>query len=559
MSASFKTSAAGDLPSEQINSANTSPGIDDNNALPQEGLLAIIMDVCKLHVNDALHDLQRPAEPARTSTFGTMPIWDRKMSYLELDSSEEEDKVQGASAPQSSNIDAEDWEKMRPFPLQPRKRSKSKEHDDQWTTEKEQTKAHLTEIIRGHISRHMYLIRLCRALMLYGAPTHRLEEESRYMSTSAQAIGVNAQFLYAPNCMLISFLDMATQTTKMTMVTSSQGIDLGRMRCVHEIYLDVLHGIITFDEGTGRLEEVMSRERRYCDSLCVLMYGCACACVAPFGFLGRWVDLPIAFVLGCILGLMQLYFARNRLFSNVLEIVASIVISFLARAFGSIRGGGLFCFSALAQAGIALILPGYMILCASLELQTRHLIAGATRMMYAIIYTLFLGYGITIGSVLYGALDRDATSETTCSAPLPKKWNLLFVSFFTICVAIINQARWTQMPAMLLISVSGYAVNWRAGYYFKGASTVSNTLGAMAIGAQWTLLAGIKSADWIVSEEVGESAVEDLSASTDIAMSVTTQVIQVAISISVGLSISALLVNLPLDYWRKRKAGISAF
>lgn len=41
-----------------------------------------------------------------------------------------------------------------------------------------------------------------------------------------------------------------------------------------------------------------------------------------------------------------------------------------------------------------------MILCASLELQTRHLIAGATRMMYAIIYTLFLGYGITIGSVL---------------------------------------------------------------------------------------------------------------------------------------------------------------
>lgn len=57
----------------------------------------------------------------------------------------------------------------------------------------------------------------------------------------------------------------------MTMVTVPQGIDLGRMRCVHEIYLNVLHGIITFDEGSGRLEEVMSREKRYCDSLCVLM------------------------------------------------------------------------------------------------------------------------------------------------------------------------------------------------------------------------------------------------------------------------------------------------
>lgn len=57
----------------------------------------------------------------------------------------------------------------------------------------------------------------------------------------------------------------------MTMVTSSQGIDLGRMRSVHGIYLDVLHGTITFDEGTSRLEEVMSRKRRYCDPLCVLM------------------------------------------------------------------------------------------------------------------------------------------------------------------------------------------------------------------------------------------------------------------------------------------------
>lgn len=38
------------------------------------------------------------------------------------------------------------------------------------------------------------------------------------------------------------------------------------------------------------------------------------------------------------------------------------------------------------------------------------------------------------------------------------------------------------MPAMLLISISGYAVNWHAGNFFRGASTVSNTLGAMSIG-----------------------------------------------------------------------------
>lgn len=170
-----ETPAAGSSPSQPNDPSAVSPENEVKDALPQEGLLAIIMDVCKLHVNDALHDIQRPPEPVRSSTFGTIPVWERKTSYLELDS-DEEDEVPVASVPSSSNTDASDWEKMRPRSLQGRPRGKSKQHDDQWITEKEQTKTHLTEIIRSHISRHMYLIRLCRALMLYGAPTHRLEE-----------------------------------------------------------------------------------------------------------------------------------------------------------------------------------------------------------------------------------------------------------------------------------------------------------------------------------------------------------------------------------------------
>jgi uncharacterized membrane protein YjjP (DUF1212 family) len=38
-----------------------------------------------------------------------------------------------------------------------------------------------------------------------------------------------------------------------------------------------------------------------------------------------------------------------------------VAVSFLARAFGSINGGTLFCFSALAQGGIVMLLPGYLV------------------------------------------------------------------------------------------------------------------------------------------------------------------------------------------------------
>lgn len=169
------------LPPQQANPLACSPDNNGVDAASQEGLLGIIMDVCKLHVNDAIHDIQRPADPARRSTFGTIPIRERQPSYLDLDS-EAEDEFSETLASQCSNTGAGDEEKMRPLPLQTRQLiqtrqlRRSEEINDQWSNEKEQAKIHLTEIIRSHVSRHIYLIRLFRALMLYGAPTHRLQE-----------------------------------------------------------------------------------------------------------------------------------------------------------------------------------------------------------------------------------------------------------------------------------------------------------------------------------------------------------------------------------------------
>ncbi|KAG8408179.1 hypothetical protein J3459_018141 [Metarhizium acridum] len=92
------------------------------------------------------------------------------------------------------------------------------------------------------------------------------------------------------------------------------------------------------------------------------------------------------------------------MYNNVFEVTATIVVSFLARAFGSINEGNLFCFSALAQSGIVMLLPGYSVLCSALELQSRAIVPGSIRIVYAIIYSLLLGFGITVGAVLYGPL-----------------------------------------------------------------------------------------------------------------------------------------------------------
>ncbi|KAM0263568.1 hypothetical protein ACHAQJ_001188 [Trichoderma viride] len=343
-------------------------------------------------------------------------------------------------------------------------------------------KIRITVHIAGIMARHRYLLKLCRALMMYGAPTHRLEE---YMTMSSRVLEIEGQFLYIPSCMIISFDDSSTHTAEVKVVRVPQGVDLGRLRDVHNIYKDVVHDKLGVEEATRRLEEVMDRKPKFNTWFRVFMYGLASVCVAPFAFQGRFIDLPIAFLLGCLVGLLQLVFApSNELYAHVFEVSAAVITTFIARGFGSIQGGKLFCFSALAQSSIALILPGYMVLCGSLELQSHNIVAGSVRMVHAVIYTLFLGYGITIGASLYGMLDNGAASATTCDNPLSanRAWSFLFVPGFTLCLCVINQAKWKQTPVMTVMSVAGFCVNSYSSQYFESNSQISNMLGALAIG-----------------------------------------------------------------------------
>jgi len=117
--------------------------------------------------------------------------------------------------------------------------------------------------------------------------------------------------------------------------------------------------------------------------------------------------------LGWLLCVVQIVSARNDMFSNVFEIAIATIISFLAAALASTR---YFCYTALVSGGVVLILPGYIVLTGALELASRNITAGAVRIGYStspsemmensandigVIYSLFLGFGISIGAEIY--------------------------------------------------------------------------------------------------------------------------------------------------------------
>ena len=450
---------------------------------------------------------------------------------------------------------------------------------------------HIAEII----SRQRYIMQLCRALMKYGAPTHRLEE---YMQMTARVLEVSGQFLYLPGCMIMSFDDPTTRTAEVKLVRMVQGVDLGRLADTHNVYKNVVHDLIGVEEATQELDEIMSRKPRFNKWILVLMYGLASATVGPFAFQARPIEMPIIFFLGALVGFMQHILApRSVLYSNVFEVTAAVLTSFLARALGSIqvtRNGQkeyLFCFSALAQSSIALILPGFMVLCSSLELQSHQIIAGSIRMVYAIIYSLFLGYGITVGITVYGLMDGAASNDSKCynqsiyGSEYAQKFP--FVAIYAVFLAIVNQGKWKQMPVMVVIAVAGYITNYFSTTRLGSQSEVANTVGAFTIGvlgnlysrlwhghaatailpgifvlvpsglaSSGSLLSGLQYANEVRYNLKTSGNSSNTSALSDTSVaSLGFGMIQVAIGITVGLFIAALIVY---PYGKKR-TGLFSF
>jgi len=220
--------------------------------------------------------------------------------------------------------------------------------------------------------------------------------------------------------------------------------------------------------------------------------------------------------------------------------------------------------------------------CGSLELQSKNIVAGSVRMFYAIIYSLFLGFGITVGAALYGALDSNATSATTCKNPMPRSWSFLFVPLFSLCLLVANQAKWRQAPVMVAIATAGFAVNYFSVKRFASNPQVVSGLGALAIGilgnlysrvghglafaamlpavfvqvpsglaAQGSIVSGIENADALAKNYTWHS--QDATNST--VLSLGFSMIQISIGLTVGLFATVLL----LYPFGKKRSGLFTF
>lgn len=459
------------------------------------------------------------------------------------------------------------------------------------------------------LARRKYLLSLCRALMKYGAPTHRVEE---YLSSSARALWIDAEFMYIPGAMMCTFIDNSIHANNVELIRKIEGLDFGRLKDVFNVYKCVIHEKLTAEEGIRELDAIANRPDPYSTWFRIFIFGLASAFVGPFSFSSRPIDFAPCFILGSLIGFMQLKVVpRSTQFSNVFEVFACVLAAFIARALGSIKtssGADMFCFSGIAQSSIAMILPGFLVLNSALELQSRYMVSGSVRLVYAIIYVLFLGFGLLLGTTIFGLIKHDATQNVTCNvpdwfSPAEQRWRLLYTRFvwvplYACCVGLIYRAKWRQLPVMAFIAACGYQANFWISTVLSSNLQVANAVGAFVIGcishlysrlfhglaatamlpaiycqvpgglaSSGSLVAGLNSTNQIIGNSTSVSVINNGTQGFVLAQANPESVyggtifdvgygmVQVAIGISVGLYLSALLVY----PYGKRRSGLFSF
>lgn len=346
------------------------------------------------------------------------------------------------------------------------------------------------------LQRQEFIMKLSRALMMFGAPTHRIETQ---IQQTARVLEINCRCIYLPNLMLLAFGDDTTHTSETKFIKQAGGLDLTKLTDMHSIYWNVIHDKIGVGEASSQLDELMRRKPLIPRWPMVLIGGFCSAfiCVGPMGFAGSFIDALVAFPLGCFLVFSQSVITTE-LYSNVFEIMFATLNSFVAAALHSTQ---YFCYSAVVSGSIVLILPGFIVLSGSLELQAKNLVAGSVRLVYAIIYSLFLGFGLSIGSSFWALVSSNrfafnSRSVSQCQdahtdaywyrADVPLIWALLTVPGYSISLALRNQVKINrkEFPVMVLIACAGWACNHfsATSASLSGRQDITSALGSLCVG-----------------------------------------------------------------------------
>ena len=176
--------------------------------------------------------------------------------------------------------------------------------------------AQITRHVAEIVQRQEFILKLARAMMMFGGPTHRLQAQ---IQATGRVLDIQLSCMYLPDVMLISFDDATTSTSNIKFIRQASALDIGKLQDAYALYWKVIHDDISVKDASVALDDLMRKPQLYKFWQLILIGGFCSASICSVSFNGSFIDSLISFPLGCLLIVIQVFAARNELYSNVFE------------------------------------------------------------------------------------------------------------------------------------------------------------------------------------------------------------------------------------------------
>lgn len=333
------------------------------------------------------------------------------------------------------------------------------------------------------LRRVKFILKFGRALHTVGAPAHTLEGTLQDM---CQLFGLKGNIVSLPTAIFSSFSHGEEEVTKIERVIP-MGVNLGKLSKVDLVAKEVIHGRMTYEEGSDSLDQILTSPDPYGRRIRVI-----CFLFSSAGFMvlfgGTWGDFLASIVIGFIIGLFSLFQPAQtiglvaQMFEAIIAVIAAFISYFLVKLFPSLNVG------VVILSSLIIFMPGFLITMAIAEIATQNLTSGTSRLMGGIMILLKLTFGVFIGAKI-------ASFVKIPSIPIEFSAIPSWVTYATLPITammttVIFKAQRSDWGWVTLAGVYGYGCSKLATHYL--GPELGILIGGFCVGAMSNIFARLK-------------------------------------------------------------------
>lgn len=182
---------------------------------------------------------------------------------------------------------------------------------------------------------------------------------------------------------------------------------------------------------------------------------CLCFALASFGattsfFGGNWRDGGFSFLYGAIVYLLDNMCTRFQGLAEISPFLISFFLAILSSTFDRFLFDKKLCLYGQLFGGVVWLLPGITITLSLIELYSKSIMFGATKLLYSITVASQIGFGLTLGyQIVYQSNSIPYSFENGCSNSLPIEYNFFLLPMTTMALGVMMEGDKSQLVGII--------------------------------------------------------------------------------------------------------------